>query len=230
MASPSESAQEVPASDAGYGPDPAIHHHTYQPVPADDADKSHNVAQNPFATSPSPPPAAQVTMSAPYYPPSASADTAEAAAVAAARREKGRVRFNSNATTSKPPVINFEPPPRVPERTATPSPKLRPSILRANSSGSVATAKELGIDLDATSEKAISAAVAQARAQQVAAKVLRDSPPGSRASMDSLATTAASDGGLLPSDSHIPLRNLAADGTAVDSLPQTPEHEPTRLR
>ncbi|EFZ00761.1 hypothetical protein MHUMG1_07310 [Metarhizium humberi] len=224
MASPSESAQDVPGSDAGCGPDPAIHHHTYHHVPADDADNSHNVVQNPIATSPSHPPAAQVTTSPPY-PPSASADTAEAAAVAAARREKGRVRFNSNATASKPPVINFEPPPRVPERSATPSPKLRPSILRANSSGSVATAEDLGINLDATSEKAISAAVAQARAQQVAAKVLRDSPPGSRASMDSLATTAASDGGLLPSDSHIPLRNLAADGTAVDSQPQTPENE-----
>lgn len=43
--------------------------------------------------------------------------------------------------------------------------------------------------------------------------------------MDSVATTAASDGGLLPSDSNIPLRNLAADGTTAESQPQTPENE-----
>ncbi|OAA37890.1 DUF1212 domain membrane protein Prm10 [Metarhizium rileyi] len=227
MASPSEPAQDSAGSNDGDGLGLAIHHRIYQQVPAEDAapDNSNNDLENPFAGSPSPfPPAVKVTTPPP--PTSASVSVSvDATEAAAAKREKGRVRFNSNATASKPPVINFEPPPRAPEPTATPSPRLRPSILRANSSGSVATAQELGLNLDATSEKALSAAVAQARAQQIAAKVLRDSPPGSRASMDSVATTAASEGHLLPGDSEIPLRNLAADGTAKESQPQTPENE-----
>ncbi|KHO00604.1 DUF1212 domain membrane protein Prm10 [Metarhizium album ARSEF 1941] len=232
MASPSESAQHGLGSDAGYGPDPATHSYQQVRVPAQDADNTDGIVKNPLAASDGPSPTAPKATTPPPYPSSASADISEAAAAAAAaaaRREKGRVRFNSNATTSRPPVTNFEPPPRVPEPAATPSPKLRPSILRANSSGSVATAKELGIDLDADSEKAISAAVAQARAQHIAAKVLRDSPPGSRASMDSLATTAASDGGFLPGKSGILLRNLVSDGATVESRRQTSEDETNQL-
>ncbi|OAQ67890.1 hypothetical protein VFPPC_04220 [Pochonia chlamydosporia 170] len=231
MASPSRSTQDDPESDTGYGPGPAIHHiYDQGQGSAEGADSNNDLLENPFADSASPSPSALDVNSPPHLHTTGGADEAEAeaaaAAAAAAKREKGRVRFNSNAAASRPPAINFEPPPRVPERRDTPSPKLRPSILRANSSGSVATAKDLGIDLDSTSEKALSAAVAQARAQQVAARVLRDSPPGSRASMESVATTVASEGDQLQNGSDIPLRNLAANGKVADSQTQTPENEP----
>ena len=168
----------------------------------------------------------------PLLPPGDASSSSAAAfeAAAAARKEKGRVRFNSGAAGTQPPAMNFEPSPRIPERRDTPSPGPRPSILRANSSGSVATTSELGIHLDNDADKAFSAAAAQERANKIAARVLRDSPPGSRASLESHADTVASDGGLLHHDEEggIPMRNLGAAevGRVEDSTQQTtPDNE-----
>ncbi|QPH18909.1 hypothetical protein C2857_004032 [Epichloe festucae Fl1] len=231
MASPPKSAQDDPGPDADYGPGPDMrnnhvhqrqdHHTPYEAAGQDD----------PFAgsacsgSSPgwSPPPAGESITLTPSV-------RDAAAAAAAAKREKGRVRFNSNAATIKPLVaVDLEPSAKVPERQSTPSPRLRPSILRANSSGSVTTAKDLSTELELDTEKVISAVAAQERAKQIAARVLRDSPPGSRASLDSFATTANSGGDMLSSDSNIPLRNLeqGKPGTeyAGDSRTQTPGNE-----
>lgn len=238
MASPPKSAQDDPVPDADYEPGPDMrNNHVHQRqdhhTPYESADDANYAGQGyPFAGSASsgsspgwsPPPAGESITPIPFV------RGAAAAAAAAAKREKGRVRFNSNAATIKPLVaVDLEPSAKVPERQSTPSPKLRPSILRANSSGSVTTAKDLSTELELETEKVISAVAAQERAKQIAARVLRDSPPGSRASLDSFATTANSDGDMLPSDSNIPLRNLGQGkpGTeyAGDSHTQTPGNE-----
>lgn len=164
-------------------------------------------------------------------PPSLSIAESSAAA-AAVQRERGRVRFNSNAAATKPPAAaSAAVPGPAPQHREVPIPKPRPSILRGNSSGSVTTTQDIGEGLDpADAEKAISAVAAQARAQQVAAKVRRDSPtPDSRTSLESGAETANSDGGLLPDEEQgIPLQNLSrvSGASAGHGLRRTtPEEE-----
>ncbi|KAG5983489.1 hypothetical protein E4U55_008011 [Claviceps digitariae] len=228
MTSPSKSEQDDPGPDGNGGLGSATQHDSHRRYQDDrttheSADDSSNVERNSSVGSPSWSSSASET--------SAPAPTStSAAAAAAARKEKGRVRFNNNTVTTKPPAIKSEPPSKVLERQTILSPKARPSILRANSSGSVTTTKDLGIDLDSDTEKAISAVAAQERAQQIAARVLRDSPSGSRASIESFTTTANSDGDVFPSDpNNIPLRNLGhgPSGTesAGESVTQTPENE-----
>ncbi|KAH7122032.1 pheromone-regulated membrane protein [Dactylonectria estremocensis] len=117
----------------------------------------------------------------------------------AMKKEKGRVRFNSTAAVTGPPPTT---PPKVPgpilEHSHAPIPKPRPSVLRGNSSNSVHTVADIH-DLAPSSEKASSAAAAQERARQVAAKVWNDSPrPDSSHSVDSDGETAASEGELIP--------------------------------
>ncbi|KAJ6437870.1 4-hydroxy-4-methyl-2-oxoglutarate aldolase [Purpureocillium lavendulum] len=145
---------------------------------------------------------------------------AEAATVAALKKEKGRVRFNSNAGATNRPQQSPSPH-SVP---GTPSPEApdvslarpRPSVLRHNSSSSVGTVGDLGGDLDLApdSEKAISAAAAQQRAKLVAARIRQDSasPQHSRkSSVDSRAESATTSDGehLLGSDERgIPLQTL----------------------
>ncbi|GAB0135663.1 hypothetical protein EsDP_00003994 [Epichloe bromicola] len=241
MASPPKSAKDDPGPDADYGPGPDmrnnyVHQRQDHHTPYEAADDANSAGQeDPFAgsaSSGSSPgwsshPAGESITPTPSV---TDVAAAVAAAAAAAKREKGRVRFNSNAATIKPLVaVDLESSAKVPERQSTPSPKLRPSILRANSSGSVTTAKDLSTELGLDTEKVISAVAAQERAKQIAARVLRDSPPGSRASLDSFATTANSDGDMLPSDSNIPLRNLGQGKPETeyvgDSLTQTPGNE-----
>lgn len=212
MSSSSKSAQDDPEPDLHGGFRPNVRS-TLAEV---GSDGNRVVVQDFFAASANPPPAAETAA------PSSRVDAA--AAAAAARREKGRVRFNSNAGASQVPLVNLRPPSKTPERQDTPSPKLRPSILRANSCGAVITTKDLRMGSGVDSEKAISAVAAQERAQQVAARVLRDSPPGSRASIESSSTTVGErDGALLPSD--IPLRRLAESAVATDRQPPTPEND-----
>ncbi|PWI68862.1 hypothetical protein PCL_01247 [Purpureocillium lilacinum] len=159
---------------------------------------------------------------------------AEAATVAALRKEKGRVRFNSNAGATNRPQQSPSPH----SATGTPSPEAgdalgltrpRPSVLRANSSSSVGTVGDLGEDLDFApgSEKAISAAAAQERAKQVAARIRGESttPEGSRkSSLDSRADTVITNDGelLLGGDENgIPLRNLGHLGPGESKEPKT---------
>lgn len=152
---------------------------------------------------------------------------AHVAAQAAARREKGRVRFNSNAAlTAKPAALQLSA--VVPERPAlspvAKSPGLmkqpvRPSALRAGSSGTVPTLDSFKKAHDPhdphdTEEKSNSAAAAQERAKQVAEKLQRGSPTASRNSVESH-DFAISDGESLHSD--IPLQNLTIHGDASHS-------------
>ncbi|KAG6017678.1 hypothetical protein E4U43_000500, partial [Claviceps pusilla] len=242
MTSPSKSEQDDPGPERNCEPGPAMQgssHNRYQDhhMAHEAANDAKNVDRFSLvgSASESPPPPVIGEAPAPAAPASsptsASASVvASAAAAAAAKKEKGRVRFNSNTVTTKPPAIKLENPPKVLERQTTLSPKVRPSILRANSSGSVTTTKDLGIDLGSDTEKAISAVAAQERAQQIAARVLRDSPSGSRASIESIATTVNSDGDVLLSDSNnIPLRNLgpgqSGNESNAESVNQTPENE-----
>ncbi|KAK7421224.1 hypothetical protein QQX98_002354 [Neonectria punicea] len=137
-------------------------------------------------------------------------------ASAALKKEKGRVRFNSTAAVTGPPAS----PPNVfgptLEHGHSPIPKPRPSVLRGNSSGSIPTVPDVDHALDPRSEKASSAAAAQERARQVAAKVWGESPrTDSRHSLDSEAETVNSDGEL------IPLRDLGYLAHAREELQQS---------
>lgn len=145
-----------------------------------------------------------------------SSPVATAESSAALRKEKGRVRFNSNADLANPPVTSSlhisEP-----DSHALPTPRPRPSALRTNSSGSIVTTRDIGLDHDA--EKEISAVAAQERALQMAARVRMDSPvPGSSGSIDSRSETATSDGDFFHNGVDIPLQDLGFDGSAQDGF------------
>ncbi|KAI1495333.1 hypothetical protein F5X96DRAFT_675902 [Biscogniauxia mediterranea] len=98
-----------------------------------------------------------------------------------ARREKGRVRFNSTAGT-EPPFLDLSHLSPTSHSDNLPSrPRPRPSLLRGSSYNSVTSSPEADDDIDPKSEKAISAHAAQERAQYVAASLLGShSAPGSR--------------------------------------------------
>ncbi|POR33724.1 DUF1212 domain membrane protein Prm10 [Tolypocladium paradoxum] len=155
----------------------------------------------------------------------------EPSAAAAVQRDRGHVRFNSNAATTKPrAAASAAVPGPAPQHRDVLVPKPRPSILRGNSLGSVTTARDTGDGLDPTdSEKAISAVAAQARAQRVAAKLRRGfAKPDSINSLESHAETANSDGEPLPHDDQgISLGNLGhtAGATVGHSLQQTSARE-----
>ncbi|KAH8734222.1 hypothetical protein BGZ61DRAFT_411474 [Ilyonectria robusta] len=138
---------------------------------------------------------------------------------AALKKEKGRVRFNSTAAvTGPPPTANAFGP--LLEHGEVPIPKPRPSVLRGNSSNSIQTVPDMSDELDPYSEKASSAAAAQERARQVAAKVWNDLPVAhSRHSLDSEAETATSEGEL------IPLQDLGYAPHARDDLHKSQHQE-----
>ncbi|RYP21525.1 hypothetical protein DL765_002161 [Monosporascus sp. GIB2] len=127
----------------------------------------------------------------------------------AAKKEKGRVRFNSTAAQQPASLASGSSTPPGTER-ATPRPS-RPSVLRGNSYNSIMTDGEEEVE-DPNSEKAKQAFAAQARAQQVAASLLGGSfsAPGSRRnSAESDEETINSGGGLLDqAPPNIPLRDL----------------------
>ncbi|KAG5923281.1 hypothetical protein E4U42_005000 [Claviceps africana] len=244
MTSPPKSDQDDPGPDAYRGLGSAIQHNSHHQYPDhlaahEAAGNASNVGQSAYVESPSPGSSADESPTIPTHSTVSSEASAPAlasaaaAAAAAAKKEKGRVRFNNNTVTAKPPALKLEIVPKALERHTAPAPKARPSILRANSSGSVPTTKDLDIDLDSETEKAISAVAAQERAQQVAARVLRDSPSGSRASLESFPTTTNTDGDLFASDvNSIPLRKLAqgqsggeSAGVSVSQAPEKQEKE-----
>ncbi|RYO81116.1 hypothetical protein DL766_003133 [Monosporascus sp. MC13-8B] len=127
----------------------------------------------------------------------------------AARKEKGRVRFNSTAAQRPASLASAPSTPSGTER-ATPRPP-RPSVLRGNSYNSIMTDGEEEVE-DPNSEKAKQAFAAQARAQQVAASLFGGSfsAPGSRRnSTESDVETINSGGGFLDqAPPNIPLRDL----------------------
>jgi uncharacterized membrane protein YjjP (DUF1212 family) len=144
-----------------------------------------------------------------------------AAVAAAVKKEKGRVRFNSNAAATNQPTSttppNF-PMFQLPDRRTSLAPKPRPSALRNPSSGSIPTTNTFNRepssqDGDDDFEKEVSAAAAQERARRIAAKVQRGSPTHSRTSLDSHHELQHLDDEPLPPDGGIPLQNLAASET-----------------
>ncbi|CAJ2511422.1 Uu.00g070470.m01.CDS01 [Anthostomella pinea] len=141
--------------------------------------------------------------------PSSSPTALDPRSAASLKKEKGRVRFNSSAAENPPPVLDLSSLSPIPDGTSAPKPKIRPSVLRGNSYNSVTSQPEEEEDKhDPSSEKAISANAAHARAQQFAARLLGShSAPGSRrTSLDSEAETVHSNHDLLPPDDDgIPL-------------------------
>lgn len=132
----------------------------------------------------------------------------------AVRKEKSRVRFNSNADARNPFSSPSEEKHPSPERPAAPVSRPRPSVLRTSSGNIVTTGQNS--DPEPQSEKANAAeAAAQARAKVVAENV-RDGTTTAeeRASLESTRTdttcTTSDAGELLPSG--IPLQPLDHNG------------------
>ncbi|CAG9941005.1 unnamed protein product [Clonostachys rosea f. rosea IK726] len=153
-----------------------------------------------------------------------SPQTAEA--IAAVKKEKARVRFNSTAAANKPPTIIVptssalqEPEPREVPVIRPP----RPSILRGSSYTSNTSGQDHDELMDERSEEAIQAALAQARANRVAEKVRRDSlTPSSRTSLESRPGTAMTDSSGPLLYENIPLQNLTqSQGTSEGGDSQT---------
>lgn len=120
-----------------------------------------------------------------------------------ARKEKGRVRFNSNAAVTQPPVL-LNIPSTVQEHRGASIPRPPPSVLRGNLTPSTTNLQPGG----EPEELDRAAVAAKERAEQIAAKVRRDSPtPSSRASLDSIADTATFEGP--PGDYGIALQDLS---------------------
>ncbi|KAK2012883.1 DUF1212-domain-containing protein [Colletotrichum eremochloae] len=127
-----------------------------------------------------------------------SSTPAEAAAAAALKKEKGRVRFNSNAPAVKPSSPSPPPIPSAPK--LAPAQPARPSILRGSSGSSIPTVAALARDEPRSSqdterqEAKSAAAAAQERARQMAVNVQLDSPAReNRDSIDSSTTTATNE-------------------------------------
>ncbi|GKT45264.1 uncharacterized UPF0442 protein [Colletotrichum spaethianum] len=153
--------------------------------------------------------------------PTSGSDTAgssipsEAAAAAALKKEKGRVRFNSNAAAAKPSTSPLLVPtsPKL-----APAQPIRPSILRGGSGSSIPTMATLAKDEPRSSEDnerqeaKSAAAAAQERARQMAANVQLGSPSrGNRDSYESAATTTTGEldnGARDGTGGYIPLQDL----------------------
>ncbi|GJC78347.1 uncharacterized UPF0442 protein [Colletotrichum liriopes] len=140
---------------------------------------------------------------------------AEAAAAAALRKEKGRVRFNSNAAANQPSTS----PTAVPTTPKlAPAQPARPSILRGGSGSSIPTVATFAKDEPRSSEDnerqeaKSAAAAAQERARQMAANVQLGSPSrGNRDSFESATTTTTSEfdnGARDGTGGYIPLQDL----------------------
>ncbi|KAK1715200.1 hypothetical protein BDP67DRAFT_543214 [Colletotrichum lupini] len=173
--------------------------------------------------------------------PTSGSDTAgtsmpsEAAAAAALRKEKGRVRFNSNAAATKPPTS----PPAVPTTPKlAPAQPTRPSILRGGSGSSIPTvatfAKEEPHppDENERQEAKSAAAAAQERARQMAENVHFGSPTReNRDSLESATTTTASEydlGGGEGAGGYIALQDLHSrqplNGDSAEAEKKAHEH------
>ncbi|KAK1964921.1 DUF1212-domain-containing protein [Colletotrichum sublineola] len=150
-----------------------------------------------------------------------SSTPAEAAAAAALKKEKGRVRFNSNAPAVKPSSPSPPPIPSAPK--LAPAQPARPSILRGSSGSSIPTVAALARDEPRSSqdterqEAKSAAAAAQERARQMAVNVQLDSPAReNRDSIDSTTTTATNEA---PENLS---RDSIGEGIPLNDLPSRP--------
>ncbi|KAI1179566.1 hypothetical protein F4777DRAFT_435934 [Nemania sp. FL0916] len=131
----------------------------------------------------------------------------------AARKEKGRVRFNSTADVERPVSVqqsNLST--ESPDAPPPLKPKPRPSLLRGNSYNSTTDIPNEDEEHDSSSEEAVSARAAQERAQHIAAIVQGShSAPGStRTSFDSDTDALHSGRDLQPRPQNIQLNDLDA--------------------
>ncbi|KAM0562903.1 hypothetical protein ACHAPJ_001743 [Fusarium lateritium] len=131
---------------------------------------------------------------------------------AAIKKEKARVRFNSNAAANPPPISSTPP-------TQAPVSKPRPSLLRGSSAEAVKTLKEPDHDSDPESKEAMVAA--RERARIMAANLHRDSSAIDRDSLESSTGTAYDS----PYGSSIPLQNLNEAGSSRDGFRKLPSED-----
>lgn len=123
-----------------------------------------------------------------------------------AKKEKGRVRFNSNAAATARPPTSPGSPGLIPEIHLT---RPGPSVLRDSPSSSVVTLQDITDSLETEAEKASAAAAAQERARLMAARLrLESHTPPARDSFDFAPATASSDGDLIQNDRSIPLQDI----------------------
>lgn len=155
---------------------------------------------------------------------------------AGARKEKGRVRFNSVAGVEPPPFLDLSGISSTQTRQddVILPPRPRPSVLRGNSYNSVTSIPESIDDDDISSEKVVSAHAAQQRAQQVAANLLglQSAPGSTRTSLDSEAETVNSGmNDMIPGFTGIPLDDFSADaGNGNDATQKSASEERHSLK
>lgn len=144
-----------------------------------------------------------------------------------ARKEKGRVRFNSNAAATNPPHTPPRQPEAIPEHRNIPAAMLRPSVLRFNSSSSIGTVGDVDDDVE-SAEARIASAAAQERAKQVAANlrlVSENTRPGQNLNIST--DTLISDHDIYGYESSIPLQNMNSSTSSHDGLQQMlPDTDP----
>ncbi|KAF4990153.1 hypothetical protein FGRMN_8681 [Fusarium graminum] len=129
-------------------------------------------------------------------------------AAAALKKDKARVRFNSNAAANPPPSTS-SPPPAAQAIIAKP----RPSLLRGSSAEVVKTLKDAEDDSDPESKEAMVAARERARIME--ANIHRDSSAIDR---DSLESSTGSGVYNSPYGSSIPLQDLGEAGSSREGF------------
>ncbi|KAH7261100.1 uncharacterized protein BKA55DRAFT_536107 [Fusarium redolens] len=136
-------------------------------------------------------------------------------AAAALKKDKARVRFNSNAAANPPPKSSTPPP-----AAGGPIAKPRPSLLRGSSAEAVKTLHDAEHESDPESKEAMVAA--QERARIMAANIHNDSSAIDRDSLESSTGTAAWDS---PYGSSIPLQTLNEGSSSREGFHKLPSEE-----
>ncbi|KAI0401200.1 DUF1212-domain-containing protein [Xylaria palmicola] len=149
---------------------------------------------------------------------------------ASAKKEKGRVRFNSTADIQPPASVHPRPQKESQDIVSPPRPKPRPSLLRGSSYNSTTSLPDEDNGDDPSSEEAISARAAHERARHVAATVHRSdsNPYCAGGSLDSDADTVHGDDEDQPQprrqslarshDLHVKLANWQFNGQDGDEV------------
>jgi uncharacterized membrane protein YjjP (DUF1212 family) len=153
--------------------------------------------------------------------PVASTETQESlspkTAAAVLRKDKARVRFNSNAAANPPPgPANSPASPQAPGVA-----KPRPSLLRGSSAEVVKTLKDTDDESDPESKEAMVAA--RERARIMADNIHNDSSAIDRDSLES--STVGTPGYDSPFGSSIPLQDLTEAGTSKEGFHKLPSED-----
>ncbi|RGP75625.1 hypothetical protein FLONG3_5602 [Fusarium longipes] len=138
-------------------------------------------------------------------------------AAAALRKDKARVRFNSNAAANPPPTPAN--PPATPQAPGVAKP--RPSLLRGSSAEVVKTLKDTDDESDPESKEAMVAA--RERARIMADNIHNDSSAIDRDSLES--STVGTPGFDSPFGSSIPLQDLTESGSSKEGFQKLPSED-----